>query len=77
MNITDGTDVTTDFHVPSYVEVYAFDGGVLTLWHTLKQASVSIDPIGMTGDELDRAISAGITILDRQPVNRKQRRAMN
>ena len=64
------------------VECFAHEGGLFTLYDAGKGVSVSIDPIGMTAEELDRAMVAGNTVLARaEPVigrhERRKRQALN
>jgi hypothetical protein len=79
MNIHDGTRVYSyDHMLTDDTELYAFEGGLLVLYSPGKDKHVGIDPTGMTLGELDRAITAGDTLLartERAPVNRHARRA--
>lgn len=62
------------------VELYAHDGGILVLWDEGKRKQIAIEAVGMTANELERAIVACNTVLEREeeaPVNRAARRAMN
>jgi hypothetical protein len=57
-------------------EMFAHEGGLFVVYDHGKEQSVSIDPIGMTADEVARAVTVADTILARAPVNRLQRRAL-
>jgi hypothetical protein len=58
-------------------ELYAFEGGLFTVWSPAKASHVDIDPIGMSPQEVIRAIEAADAVLARaEPaLNRRQRRA--
>jgi hypothetical protein len=77
--VTDGARVYSYNHLlTGDVELYAHEGGLFVLWDAGKRKQVAIDPIGMTPDEIERAIVACNTVLaraDPAPVNRHDRRA--
>jgi len=81
--ITDGARVYLYDHLlTGDVECYAHDGGLLVLNDAGKGVSVTIDPIGMTDDEIERELIVGNTVLARADpiINRHERRkreAMN
>lgn len=79
--VTDGERVYAWNHLlTGDTEVYAHEGGIFVLWSDEKRKQVAIDPIGMTADEIDRAMIAANTVLARAepaPVNRAQRRALH
>lgn len=58
-------------------ECFVHEQGLFTLYHAGKNVSLTIDPIGMTADELSRAIIAGNTVIERAEAmpNRHDRRA--
>ena len=59
-------------------ELYAHENGIFVLYSHDKNRNVAIDPIGMTRDEVERAVMACDTMLARAepaPVNRHERRA--
>lgn len=58
-------------------ELFAHEGGLFVVYDHGKNAHLTIDLIGMTADEIARAVAVADTILARAPVNREQRRAMN
>lgn len=74
VDLSEGVRVYT-FATPEPIEVYAFEGGTIAVHHSVKNQSVSIDPIGMTEDEVERSVSLASTLLERAAVNRAQRRA--
>lgn len=60
------------------VECYAHEGGLFVLFDAGKNINVTIDPIGMSDNEIERAMLAGDAVLARTepaPINRKARRA--
>lgn len=60
------------------VECFAHEGGLFVLWSDEKRKQVAIDPIGMTADEIERAMVAANTIIaraDPAPRNRHERRS--
>lgn len=57
-------------------ECFAHDGGVFVVYDHGNDASITIEVVGMTKDEIERAMSVADTLLARQPVNRAQRRAL-
>lgn len=77
--VTDGARVYDFNHLlTGDVEIYAHSGGLLVLWSDGKRKQVAIEPVGMTVDEIERAVIAADTIIaraDPAPVNRAQRRA--
>jgi hypothetical protein len=58
-------------------ELFAHEDATFVMYDHGKDMSITIDPIGMTKGEIERAVSAADTVLARAPVNRAQRRAMN
>lgn len=76
VEITDGQKVEM-YVLPDHIALYAHEGGILVLWDGKKKAHIGIDPLGMTDEEIERALSVGVEMLMRAPANRKQRRAMN
>lgn len=79
MKATDGVRVYDYDHLlTGDVECYAPEGGLFVLYDAGKNIHVTIDPIGMTPDEIQRAMAAGDAVLARTeaaPINRKARRA--
>lgn len=64
--VTDGVHIYDYNHLLSGdVECYAHEGGLFVLYDAGKGVSVSIDPIGMTVDEIERAMVAANTVLAR------------
>jgi hypothetical protein len=61
---------------PTWIELEMLGEGWLRVHHLTKGAYVDIDATAMDDDEVERACTAAVTILERQPVNRKQRRAL-
>ena len=76
--ITDGNRVYEyDWLLTGERELFAHENGLFVVYDHGRNASISIDPIGMTPDEIQRAISAADQMLTNHPVNRAQRRKMH
>lgn len=79
LDITEGARVYDYNHLlTGDVEIYAHDGGVFVLYSHEKRKHVSLDPIGMTPGEIERAVTVCNTLLAREdpaPANRHERRA--
>lgn len=77
--VTDGVRTYQFDHLlTGDVEVWAHEGGLFVLFDAGKNVQVTIDPIGMSDDEIERAMLAGDAVLARTepaPINRKARRA--
>lgn len=77
--VTDGVRVYDYNHLlTGDTEAYAHEGGLFALYSREKGTNVQINAIGMTAEEIERAIDLANTLLERgpiSPVNRQQRRA--
>lgn len=59
------------------MELYAHDGGLFVIYSHEKNQHLTIDPIGMTAEEIERSIILAnkmLAVADPPPVNRHERR---